>query len=177
MTSQGEEFSDFVRELTEVQKDLRHFVGYLMGGQSEVQDVVQEVNLLLWEKREEFEAGTNFKAWSFAVARFKVLSKRRKMKRQGVQVFDEGLIDRLADEWEQDPAQQESLMGALEKCVSRLGKEDVHLLRERYAGHGNVGKLAEQLGRTAVSLRARLFRLRAALKQCVLNEVGEGGGL
>ena len=80
-TDQEDPMREFVRELTEHQAALRAFVGYLMSGTKDVADIVQEVNLLLWEKRKQFRPGTNFRAWSFTVARYLVLENRRRLRK------------------------------------------------------------------------------------------------
>ncbi len=174
----NEETRDFIRELTDHQSALRSFVGYLMSGATGVSDVVQEVNLLLWEKKDQYEPGTNFRAWAFAAARYSVFSHRRKMRRDGMFVFDDELIDQLADEWEEEDSDHDRLLGALHRCLAALPEKDASLIQTRYSGHGNVENEALKTGQNSGNLRIRLFRLRAALKQCVLRELApEGGGL
>lgn len=168
---------DFVRELTEHQPALRAFVGYLMMGSPGTADVVQDVNLLLWEKREKFEPGTNFRAWAFAVARYTVLGHRRKLRRDGALLFDPDLIETLADEWQAEPDEHDRKLAALTHCLEKLPKSDLKLVRARYGGHGNVERLAKEDGKSSGSLRLRLFRLRAALKQCVRAELEVEGRL
>lgn len=168
---------DFVRELTQHQPGLRAFVGYLMCGSGAAEDVVQEVNLLLWEKREQFTPGTNFRAWAFTVARYTVLGHQRRLRRQGLLLFDPDIVERLADEWQAEPDEHERKLAALEQCLEKLPEADLKLVRARYSGHGNVEQMADESGRSAGSLRVRLFRLRAALKQCVKSELEMEGGI
>lgn len=163
---------NFVRELTEHQASLRTFMGYLLGGRSDsADDLVQEVNILLWQKREVYQPDTNFRAWAFATARFVVMSHHRRLKREGRMIFDPELIDRLADEWQQEPDDREIKISAVENCVQKLPDADQELIRTRYSGHGAVEKFSETDERTAGNLRLRLFRLRAAIKQCVQQEL------
>ena len=169
--------SEFVHELTSVQPELRAFVRYLMMGTEGAADVLQEVNVLLWEKRGEFEPGTNFRAWAFTSARYVSLGHRRKEQRQGMTLFEPEMVDRLADEWEAEADDHEHKLNALQKCVSRLPAEDQSLLQARYSKHGDVERMARVKGRSGSGLRARLFRLRAALKQCVMEQLKLEGGL
>ena len=62
--------AELERELEKIQPALYAYVGSLTGGSAGVADVVQETNLLIWEKRDDFESGTNFKAWAFRIAYF-----------------------------------------------------------------------------------------------------------
>ena len=166
----------FVQEITELQPALRAFIGYLMSGASGVSDVTQEVNVLLWKKREEFELGTNFRAWAFTFARYQVLGYHRRMRKEGKLLFSPELVDQLADEWQAEPDEHEKQLVALETCLQKLPPDDLEIVRARYAGHGGVERLAKKLGRNASGLRLRLFRLRAALKRCVEQQLEERGG-
>ncbi|MEP4077283.1 MAG: sigma-70 family RNA polymerase sigma factor [Haloferula sp.] len=163
-------------EITELQSALRQFIGYLMSGASGVSDLVQEVNVLLWQKRDQFEIGTNFRAWAFTIARYRVLGHLRQKRKEGQFLFSTELIDRLADEWQEDPDEHETQLVALEFCMEKLPSDDLDLVRARYNEHGGVERFAKELGLSAGSLRLRLFRLRAGLKRCVEKQIeGEGG--
>lgn len=168
---------EFVRELTEHQQALRAFVGYLMAGTQDASDVAQEVNLILWEKREQFEIGTNFRAWAFTTARYVVLGHRRRLRKEGLLLLDQDLVEQLADEWQAQPDEHQHKLAILHTCVEKLSDNDQALLRVRYSGHGGVEQMAAQSGQEGSSLRTRLFRLRAALKQCVQRELEIEGGL
>ena len=53
--------------------------------------MVQQTNAKLWEKRTEFELGTNFQAWSSAIARYEVLNYRKKQARDARLTFSDEL--------------------------------------------------------------------------------------
>lgn len=167
----------FVRKLTEHQAALRAFVGYLVGGAGCAADIVQEVNLLLWEKRGQFEPGSNFRAWAFTTARYVTLGYRRQMRKDGLLIFDPDLVESLADEWEAQPNEHERKLAILEDCLEKLTDEEQSLIRLRYSGHGEIERLAQKSGGKGANFRLRLFRLRAALKQCVQRELKIEGGL
>lgn len=168
---------EFVRELTEHQSAIRAFVGYLLSGSQSASDIAQEVNLILWEKRGQFEPGTNFRAWAFTTARYVVLGHRRRLRKEGLLVFDHDMVEILAEEWESQPDEHQRKLAALHTCVEKLGDRDQELLKVRYSGHGGVEKMASRSGREGATLRTRLFRLRAALKQCVERELKVEGDL
>ena len=68
MTDNEEQDSEFVALLTDHQSALRLYVASLLPGEPGAADVAQLANTTIWKKREDFEAGTNFKAWIFAIA-------------------------------------------------------------------------------------------------------------
>ena len=75
----GEISEAFVSELTSHQTAMLAFIRALMPGSSGARDLLQEVNIILWQKRGQFEAGTSFKAWSFQVIRYHLLNHRRRV--------------------------------------------------------------------------------------------------
>ena len=71
--------AEFVGQITRHQTALRAYIISLMPGMDGVSDVLQETNLVLWEKRGKYQPGTNFQAWACAIARYEVKTHRRKM--------------------------------------------------------------------------------------------------
>ena len=171
-TENPEQMHEFIRELTAHQSQLRSFVGYLLGGRVDgAEDLTQEVNLLLWQKHKLYEPGTNFRAWAFAMARYVVMGHQRRMRKSGTLIFDQDLIDRLAEEWQAEPEHHERKIAALECCFEKLSDADQDLIRIRYKGHGELKQMADHTETAAGNLRLRLFRLRAAIKRCIETEL------
>jgi RNA polymerase sigma-70 factor (ECF subfamily) len=136
-----------------------------------VDDVLQETNLVLWDKRKTFETGSNFRAWACSIARFKVMSHRRKLARLGLQLFDDDLAETLAAECEAEPVEFDEQRRSLEKCLGRLKDKERSLIEHRYFSDSTLEEFAAQSGRSVESLRVTLFRIRAALKKCITGEL------
>ena len=83
--------AEFVSQIARHQSALHAYIISLMPGVDGVDDVLQETNLVLWEKRRTFEPGSNFRAWACAIARFRVMGHRRKLARLGFQLLDDDL--------------------------------------------------------------------------------------
>jgi len=83
-----------VQLLTAEQGRLFSFIYSLLPDPDRARDVLQETNLLIWRKSDEFVEGTNFRAWTSKIAHFKVLSHLRGMERDR-HLFDEDLINQL----------------------------------------------------------------------------------
>ncbi|MEZ5948397.1 MAG: sigma-70 family RNA polymerase sigma factor [Planctomycetaceae bacterium] len=81
-----------VQEIARCQPRLRAFVRCLLVRQCDVDDLLQEVNAVLWEKAEEFQPGTDFWAWASQIARFKALNLIRKHARERL-VFDPEIVE------------------------------------------------------------------------------------
>lgn len=170
---------EFVRLLTDHQSVLRSYLLSQMPNHPDVRDVLQEINIVLWEHMKSFELGTNFRAWACTVARHRVMHERRKLKRGSWLVFDDDLLATLAAEDEADahPGDFEARREALEKCLNKLRPVDRDLVEARYASKVEMERFAEETGRTRASLRVTLFRVRASLRRCIgLKLAGEEEG-
>jgi len=71
-----------------------------------------------------------------------------------------------------DSARAELEYRCLERCIERLSEEDRALLLKDYGAKGRTQAdrrkaLAEELGITLNALRIRVYRIRAALKECI----------
>ncbi len=167
----------FVQLLTEHQSAILAYIRSLMPGYPGIRDVQQLTNLTLWKKKNDFTLGTNFKAWAFAVARFQVRSQRRQLRREGWLVFDDELARQFALESPSDPDDLSDTHLALQKCLGGLRDADQRLLKKRYMENATLDDYAAELGRSSGTLKTRLFRLRAGLRQCIRRQLAKQGGL
>lgn len=168
---------EFVTLLTGHQADLWGFLLSLMPGHPDVADVLQKTNVVLWTKREQFTPGTDFKAWAFTVARFEMLGHFKTLKRQPCFVFDDDLIEQLAEEAPSSLTASQPRLEALEHCLGQLRPKDRELLEHRYHERGSIESYAQQCGRSISALSVTLFRLRAALRRCVQQQLHSKGGM
>ncbi|MES2659028.1 MAG: sigma-70 family RNA polymerase sigma factor [Verrucomicrobiota bacterium] len=162
---------EFVGELTNHQTSMLAYIRSLAPGSSGARDLLQEVNITLWQKRDTFELGTNFKAWAFQTIRYHMLNHRRRLISQGWLVFDDDLIERLSPEFEIEPDDLEDRHLALRTCLLRLRPQDRDLLHHRYATTSSLQQYADITHRSAGTLKAVLFNLRAALKRCIERQL------
>jgi len=163
--------AEFVRLLTDHQSVMRSYITQLIPNASDVRDVLQITNVALWERRENFTLGTNFKAWALATARFRAMQHRQKMKRDQILVFDDDLIETLDEEFDRDLERTEEMKVALEVCLGKLKPRDAELINARYTLGISLAEFAKTDGRTEGSLRVILNRLRALLKTCVDQQI------
>jgi RNA polymerase sigma-70 factor (ECF subfamily) len=169
----GERRTDtaFVALLTGHQLFLRNFVSSLVPAVDIRADIVQEVNILLWEKRSNFELGTNFKAWAFAVARYVIMNNQKRFRREGRLVFSSDLVEVLADQFEEMAPEPDERMEALRDCLGRLRLEHQSMLLACHEEHGSIERVAERRGQPAVTIRSILLRLRGKLRKCVYEQM------
>lgn len=166
-----EDSGDFVCNLIDLQPELRTFIAHLMPFADVRGDILQDVNLLVWEKRENFELGTNFRAWVYTFARNVTMQHQKRARRENERVFSQETIDLLADEFSETDPVIDDRMVALRSCLEKIPNAERKLLLSRYAERGAVEKAAETSDKSASALRGTLFRLRTALRRCVENEM------
>lgn len=169
------ESGEFVRLLIEIQPQLRSFIGHLMPVAEVRADLLQEVNMVIWKKRESFrisaDSGKDFRNWTYTIARLVVMGHQKQARREKRLVFGEDLLNTLANDFEDSDPRIAERMPALRRCLQKVPKEERHLLLERYSQHGAIEQKARTEGRSAAALRSVLFRLRIALRRCVEQEL------
>lgn len=160
-----------VGHLTEIQLPLRLYVQSLLPGDPAAGDVAQLANATIWTRRGDFTAGTNFKAWAFAIARFEVLNHRKRQARDARLVFSEELEETFAEDLASQHGDLERRHSALKTCLDKLRPKDRDLLLYRYSRAGTLDEFAARVGRSAAGLRVTLHRLRNTLLECMHRQL------
>ena len=165
-------YDDFVAELAAVQHVLSLYVRSLMPGEQAFEEVVQQANVKIWQKRDQFEPGTNFKAWAFAIARYEVLNFRKRQSRDRRLKFSEDIEVAMADDLSTRDVSAVR-QHALKDCLDQLSARNRALLISRYGSDETLGEFALRHERSVGGLRVTLHRLRSALLRCVQNRVAQ----
>lgn len=170
--------SEFIKLLTGHQSVLRAFIVSLMPGSDDIEDVLQDTNVVLWEKMEQYEPGSNFQAWAFTVARNVAKAQWKKNKRDRSPSLNQTIIDAVAQTWfQRETNDTNKKQRALHYCLNALKDSERDLIDARYQSKESLEHHALNLGRSAESLRVTLFRIREKLRQCVEKrmQLMEGG--
>jgi RNA polymerase sigma-70 factor (ECF subfamily) len=162
----GASLQEYVSLIAKNQWALRGFILSLMPGSPDVDDVLQETNLVLWEKRKRFKAGSNFLAWATATARFQVMRHRDIAKRSRTLPFSDEFIHDLADKAAPDHSKT-ALLAALDRCLEKLSEKQRLLVTVRYTRGCSLKEHAAKSGTSAEVLRVTLHRIRHALRRCI----------
>jgi RNA polymerase sigma-70 factor (ECF subfamily) len=157
--------------LTQNQSALRLYVESLMPGDSHCDDVAQETNTIIWEKRSDFEIGTNFKAWAFSIARFQVRKYRFKQAKDARLVFCEELEEIIAEEMTDHLDDLSEHHIALQVCLQKLKPADRDLIHHRYFKKTPLKEYAANVGRSIGGLKVTLHRIRNRLLVCVEKRI------
>ena len=160
-----EAYQTYVAQLIAHQDDLRAFVHSLLPNSPSADDVLQNTNLVLWQKRSSFKQGTNFHAWAFKIARIQVQHQYDRAKRETRLVFSESLLDHIAAASASQP--RERALAILENCMGKLNDKQRSIINARYTPGESLERYGKQTQTTPGSLRTSLFRIRATLRRCI----------
>lgn len=162
----------FVQLVVTHQVALRAFICSMMPGNPNAEDLIQEVNVLVWEKRSQFEIGTNFRNWMFAIAKFTVLAAWRDEKRNPVLAVPEKTLIKIMEEAvEFSESEVDMRHDALKECITQLPDKERILILSRYIEGRSIQQVADVVGRKAESLKRMMHRIRLSLRSCVLSKI------
>ena len=159
--------SDFAELITLRQKSLYSYIYSLTGNNTISWDILQETNLVLWKKREEFQSGTNFEAWAFTVARFQCMAYFRDQKRDPNQLLTPEVLEAFGEEPDLELENQIPQLAALRHCHDLLKEKNQKLVRLYYYDKMSLEQIGNQLGTSTNSLKQALFRIRKSLRDCI----------
>lgn len=170
--------SEFVALLTAYQGNLLGFLNSLLPGDPEVLDILQKTTLILWERRGEYRADGNFKAWSLAIAYWEARAWMTSCKRKAWLIFDDELaqaaLDRFVGSPHEDHQNARQSLIALRTCLTKLRDSDRLIIVEYYQYGKSLSECGRVLGRNADSLKVSLVRIRASLRQCIEAKLSLG---
>jgi RNA polymerase sigma-70 factor, ECF subfamily len=163
----------FVQQLTGCQTRLYAYILMLLPNHDDAADVLQETNLVLWRKADEFVEGTQFGAWACRIAHFQVLARLRDAKRDRL-VFDPQLLGDMAAEAESLSAEMDERRRVLRLCMIRLTDREREMLGRRYDLGRSVKEIAVEFGQSPGAVATNLYRIRNDLLLCIQKNLSNG---
>jgi RNA polymerase sigma-70 factor (ECF subfamily) len=160
--------AEFVQLLTRYQPNIFLYIRSLALNPDVAAEVLQETNLVLWEKRDQFERDTNFVAWAFQIARNKLKQHQDSRHRRGP-LFSETLIDELAIQSSYYEQSNGDLIDDLRLCMAKLAVNDLQIITERYSSQATCESLAQTFGRPVRWVYNALARIREELLDCITS--------
>ena len=174
MPGSDDNHEQFLRLYAEHEPAIRAFARVLLQRRSDVSGVMQEVTVTLWQKFDSFDPLQDFRKWAFGIVRFKVLAHLRDLSRSRY-VFDNELVNRLADEASASQQRHDAQREALDFCLNKMPSPQRDLILAAYEKGTRMDELAARRGETAMSLYKKLQRLRQGLLECVRRAITEEG--
>lgn len=157
----------FVRLQTDSQQRIFSFIQTLVYHWSDAEEILQETNIILWRKREQFDLSTDFVRWANQIAYYEILKFRKKSLQK--QKFSDAFLECVAQDMFEHGDSLQRQSRALEGCLKKLPQKDREVIQKRYFEGVTTQMIASLLGRPVRSVYFSLQRIRDLLHRCVLH--------
>ena len=130
-------------------------------------DILQETNIVLWNKIDSFKLQTNFKAFACRIAYLKTMEALKKAKRNQWLVFDSDIVEKIDHHYVTQTEDHSESQSALQQCLNKLKTSERNLIHLRYTKGDTVRAIAAEMNQSEGSIQQLLFRLRKTLSRCI----------
>jgi len=158
----------FTQQITPIKDRLYRFAMRMVDNAAEAEDVVQEVLIKLWHKREELPQIQNLEAWSIRLTKNLSLDKlRSKHKRTEGLEEHYNLVSNS-----QNPAQlieSKDAIARIQQLMQSLPESQKMVLQLRDIEELSYKEIAESLDMSMNLVKVNLFRGRQNLKTILIN--------
>lgn len=171
--SHNEHDDRMVQLIASCQRGLFLYICGLLFSRELTEDVLQQTNLVLWQKRTEYHPDTNFYAWACQIAFYEVC-KAREERRRKIPAFSELFLQQMAPELQALFEAPNQLQDYLQECVDILSDRDRNLLDRRYEDDATTKSIATELGQSIRKVNRSLARIHETLFDCINSKLAGG---
>lgn len=145
-------------------------IGHMLGNNSEVEDLAQQVFIRVWKSAKRYVPRAKFTTWLLKITRNLVFNELRRRKRHALVPLEtgEGVELQLEDEQNSAPdasALEEELRRAIDAAIAELPEmQRIALVLRRYQ-ELSYDEIAEVLDQSVPAVKSLLFRARTELRE------------
>lgn len=165
--------ADYARRLLASQPRLRAYVRSMVFNAGDVDDLLQDVATIGWERFANYDRDRPFDSWLLGVARNRVLQYFEAQKKRPNALSAETL-NQLESVAFNASEKANELQDALESCLGKLGGDDYHLVSQRYLPGATNRSIAKQLEVSESKISRSLNRIYATLLLCIKSQERSG---
>ncbi len=165
MSDMDSKYSVFLSNLLSHQDRLYGYIFALVPNITAVDDLVQETILVMWEKFDTFEPGTNYFAWAKKIAYYKVINYLERSHHSDIHFSKEVLesIEKQTDVFEKSDIR----VDALENCLKKLKGPDKELIKLKYVEGLTIKEVAVKTTRSIHGMYKIMARIHNMLENCI----------
>jgi RNA polymerase sigma-70 factor (ECF subfamily) len=160
--------------MTQHQRRIFSYIYTLVPERHDAEDILQETSLVICEKFDQFQPGTDFAAWACQIAYWEVRRARQKFARSKV-LFNQDVVDSIAQTAAEMIPEMSARHQALAHCLQKLPARDRELVLTRYEPGCGVELAAQRSGRSLEAAYKALGRIRKLLFDCVSHQLAAEG--
>jgi RNA polymerase sigma-70 factor (ECF subfamily) len=168
------QIAEFIQLYTSHEVRLRTFALSLIPNWADAEEIVQQASLVMWQKFDQFQPGTNFFAWGGKIVHLTAKDFRKRLRRDvihfGDRFFD--VVSAEAPEIAEELAARERILG---ECIEKLTPRQKELLRLKYEDGCRGEQMAKILKSSVDAAYEALARIRRALYDCVNRGMHRAG--
>lgn len=168
--------AEFLRALAGAYRHVYACALSIVGNRVDTDDVIQEVCVVLWQKYDEYEAGTNFTKWATTITFKTAKAFVRQRRRQRGYGLSDHVLAKVAKVRLAGSELFELRRERLRECLSRLGSREQRFLEDCYRPHRSLVDFARSSRTPIGTIYTRLKRLRHRLTECVHRMMGDEEG-
>lgn len=157
---------EFIRLFTKCEPRIFAYILTLVPNFSDAEDVLQQTNLVMWRKFDDFERGSDFLSWGRSIAHFEVLAMRKRKQRAAVR-FSDDFVEAVAGDVVARSGSLDARHIALAACLEKLKARDRELVHLRYQPEATTQSVADRVGRSVDAVYKALNRIRQSLWECI----------
>ena len=166
---------EYILEVVSHQKRIYGFIKSIHPFPNEIDDILQETNITLIKKYNDFDGDKEFIPWAMAIARWTWMAYKQKRWRHTSKVsYREDNIWDVADpkscaQYKNKEEENETRIYLLNKASEQLSKDEKIILKMAVEGK-KLDEMSAELGLGKNCLSTRKSRLLTKLKEIVRNE-------
>lgn len=160
--------------ITQHQRALYGYILTLVASRELADEILQQTNLVLCRKIDEFDGRASFITWACRIAQFEVLAARKRSGRDRHVTLSDELLSQLSDRSETIAGEVDARLPLLRACLDELPSNSRALIEGRYDSGGSVESVAATAGRSAGGVRVALHRIRMRLLDCIQLKLQRG---
>lgn len=162
----------FMQLLTQNQRRLLAFIAGMTPSLGDAEDVLQEINMALWKKRELYDWDQGFLQWAFGFAWIEIRRFRDRHSAKHLWASD-AVLESLAAAYPRETGVREQRLDALAGCIDKLRTDERLLINDFYARQQSAKALAESTGRSVRNVYKLLTKTRQRLRECVERSLAQ----
>lgn len=166
------EKTEFGRLLDQHARAIHAHIRSLVPNPDDAAEVYQEACTTLWQKYDQYQPGTDFRAWACRIAYYKVLKLRERQARSP-RLFSPELLEQLDEEMIVMSDVLDRRSEALISCREKLREHDRNLLDRYYREGATVRRVASHLKWSTHKLYRSIRKIHAVLQDCVNRTLSE----
>lgn len=160
---------NFTQQIIPIKDRLYRFALRMVDNAAEAEDVVQEVLIKLWHKREELPSINNLEAWSIRLTRNLSVDKLR-TKRHKTESLDSHLNTGSASRNPAELTESKDTLKRIHQLIQTLPENQKLVLQLRDIEELSYKEIAELLDMSMNQVKVNLFRGRQSLKSVLVKK-------